>query len=125
MSISDPSDATEKNKDLPPDDSGSVNSKDPPGDEEKITFNPLIVAVEELGDHGTKTVTLEDLFRRFVKMEPEERLKVVDAYLLAKAIAKGTGATVTVEFIKELGRNERALLRVDKGGGSDEDIPWG
>lgn len=94
------------------------------GDEEtKLTFNPLMVAVEKFTKEG-KPLDIQDLFKKFMGLETEERIQCVNAYLLAKCIAEKTGATITIEFLKELGRNERALLGLEKGGGYDGDSPW-
>ncbi len=91
--------------------------------EDKV-FDPLLIAVEKFSSEDGKPLDVEDLFKKFMDLPTEERIQCVNAFLLAKCIAKSTGATITIEFLKELGRNQRALLGVEKGTGSPAETPW-
>ena len=100
------------------------NSQNQNGEKKPLTFDPLATAVEKFSKEG-KPLDAADLFQKFLALPTEERIQCVNAFLLAKCIADKSGATITIEFLKELGRNERALLGVEKGsGGGSEVSPW-
>lgn len=99
---------------------------DDPGQKKPLTFDPLTTAVEKFAQSG-KPLDVKELFQKFLDLPTDERLQCINALLLARVIAEKTGATITIEFIKELGRNERALLAVEKGQrglGDDSSSPW-
>jgi len=86
--------------------------------------------------HGTPTADLsyeeltessvQELFSRFKKMGSADRINVVSAICLAKALSVKSGLSneeARLEYLKEYGRNERAVLKSDGSGGSDDDDP--
>jgi len=70
--------------------------------------------------------TVEELFDRFKKMRSEDRINVVSSICLAKALSNSAEIKhedTRLEYLKEYGRNERAMLKSDGGGNSDDDDP--
>ena len=91
---------------------------------EKPTYNPLFEAVDQFSKVDKRTASVQQLFQRFLKLPVEERMQCVNAYLLARCITGTATQTAAIEFLKELGRNERALLAIEKGALGDDSSPW-
>ena len=84
------------------------------------------VPTQELSYDELTEASVQDLFARFKKMGSNERINVVSAVCLAKALSNQSGLTnedARLEYLKEYGRNERAVLKSDGSGGSEDDDP--
>lgn len=69
--------------------------------------------------------TVQELFKRFVRLPEGKRINIVSAICLAKALSTGSGLTneeARLEYLKEYGRNARTMLKSDTSNG-DEDEP--
>lgn len=71
---------------------------------------------------------VSDLFGQFIKMATVDRINIITAYCLAKALSDDEKTRLTheetrIEYLKEAGRNERSILKSDGGGNSDDDDP--
>lgn len=81
-------------------------------------------STDDLGYEGIIESSVEDLFHRFRKMSPQNRINEVSSICLAKSLSKHSGLEnedTKLEYLKEYGRNERAVLKSDGGGGNDDD----
>lgn len=120
----DPHDNVAENPETPPADDGLPASQQ----ETKLTFEPLGTAITQFSK-SDKPLNIEQLFKALLNLPTEERLQCINAFLLAKVIAEKTASVFSVEFLKELGRNERAILSAEKLAGKsgslqDGDTPW-
>ena len=69
--------------------------------------------------------TVPDLFQKLKVMPRDSRLNVVSSYLLANALSNKSeikNEDTKLEFLKEYGRNERAMS-AEGGGSKDDDDP--
>jgi hypothetical protein len=70
-----------------------------------------------------------ELFDRFKKMRSEERINEMTAYCLARTFSKPSdedgikNEDTRIEYLKEAGRNERAMLKSDGTGLDDDEDP--
>lgn len=80
--------------------------------------------IEECSYDEIVESTVPDLFQKFKIMPRDSRLNVVSSYLLANALSSQSSmpAETKVEYLKEYGRNERAMA-ADSGGSKDDDDP--
>ncbi len=64
-----------------------------------------------------------DLFNRYSNMSIRKRMEETDAYCLANALSTHSEQNdeTRLEYIKEAGRNARALIKSDEGGSGDPD----
>lgn len=71
-------------------------------------------------------VSVAELFDKMKGMPSAERIDLASTYAFAKSIAEkenDLNHEARLEYLKEFGRNERAVLKGEGGGNSDDDEP--
>ena len=70
-----------------------------------------------------KTLRNSEIIEAYMALPVRDKINGMDAVTFAKAFAQGTSANIMVELVKEIGRNNRAVLASETVGGSIGDNP--
>ena len=92
--------------------------------------NPATDSAKESVDYKQLTeISVPDLFSMLVKMAPNARINLVSSVELARALSEDKDNRLSedakMEYLKEYGRNERAVIKGGSDSSDDEDPLFG